>query len=237
MPKLSIISHFYNHPEKVERQLAYWNSWDPALLAQLEFIVVDDCSEDRPAIDAPNIDLKAFRVITDVPWNQGGSRNLGAYNASGEWAMFFDIDQQCNPGPLAAIVARLGTLDPMTMYHFKIKELIDVTVNEPLQYHPNTFLVNLAKFKLHARYDEDFSGHYGYEDLYLQRVWEGHGGSRVLFNDAEFFEDTGFGTSNLNRDLSRNNALAHDKLRTGCKTAPGILRFEWEQLDLPRARA
>jgi hypothetical protein len=87
-------------------------------------------------------------------------------------------------------------------------------------------------FKVKGRYDEDFCGHYGYEDLYLQRVWEASGCSRTLLNNINYFEDMGFGTSNLNRDLLRNHALALQKLNSGCKTAPGILRFEWEQVDL-----
>lgn len=232
MPKLSIISHFYNHPDMVELQLAKWSEWDPVLLEKVEFVLVDDCSEQRPKIYAPNLNLKVFRVITDVPWNQGGARNLGAFNATSEWALFFDIDQLCDPQALALILANTNSLNPMVMYHLKIKELMDITVNEPLLYHPNTFLVNLPMFKVKGRYDEDFTGHYGYEDLYLQRVWEAAGCTRTLLSNTDFFEDIGFGTSNLNRDLARNHALALQKLSTGCKTAPGILRFEWEQIDL-----
>ena len=81
-------------------------------------------------------------------------------------------------------------------------------------------------------YDEDFAGYYGYEDLYMPLVWARHGGKRVLFNDPVFFEDMGFGTTSLNRDLSRNLALAQQKMAAGTKNSPGILRFEWEQIDI-----
>jgi hypothetical protein len=118
------------------------------------------------------------------------------------------------------------------MYYLRIKELIDITFNKPLLYHPNTFLVSLAKFKQFGMYDEDFVGHYGYEDLYMPQVWEKHGGKRVLFNDAIVFEDMGFMTTNLNRDLSHNLALAQQKMAAGTKNSLGILRFEWEQIDI-----
>lgn len=235
MPKLSIISHYYNHPQMVQNQITYWESLPESFLSQVEFVLVDDCSEQTPVISITKLDLKVFRVITDVPWNQAGARNLGAFNATGEWAMYFDIDQKFYAEPMASVLANLDRLDRRNMYYFRIKELIDITVNKPLEFHPNTFLVNLAMFKQRGMYDEDFAGHYGYEDLYMPQVWEKHGGKRVLFNDAVFFEDMGFGTPNLSRDLSRNSALAQQKMLAGTKNSPGILRFEWAPIDIPRA--
>jgi hypothetical protein len=49
---------------------------------------------------------------------------------------------------------------------------------------------------------------------------------------VDFFEDMAFGTSNLNRDLSRNLALAQQKMLAGTKNSPGILRFEWEPVNV-----
>jgi glycosyltransferase involved in cell wall biosynthesis len=232
MPKLSIISHYYNHPEMVEAQIAYWESLPESFLSQVEFILVDDCSEQIPVFSVSRLDLKVFRVITDLPWNQAGARNLGAFNATGEWALYFDIDQKFYIEPMLNVLANLDRLDRMSMCYFRIKELIDITVNKSLSNHPNTFLVNLANFKQFAMYDEDFVGHYGYEDLYMPLVWEKHGGKRVLFSDVDFFEDMAFGTSNLNRDLSRNLALAQQKMLAGTKNSPGILRFEWEPVNV-----
>ena len=231
-PKLSIISHYYNHPEMVQSQIAYWETLPDYFLSQVEFILVDDCSEKTPVIHPTNLRLKVYRVITDLPWNQAGARNLGAFNASGEWALYFDIDQRFYADPMAAVVANLDRLDKMGLHYLKIKELIDITVNKSLACHPNSFLVNLAMFKQHAMYDEDFVGHYGYEDLYMPQVWEKQGGKRIVFNDMIFFEDMNFGTTNLNRDLSRNLALARQKMADGCKRPVGILRFEWEQIDI-----
>lgn len=232
MPKLSIISHFYNHPEKVERQLAHWKNIPEHILQHIEFILVDDCSEEVPKIEKENLNLRLFTITSDIPWNQGGARNLGAYNAQGEWALFFDIDQHIYPDTLAPLLANLDRFNARTMYYLQIKELIDVTVNESLSNHPNTFLVNLAAFRSMGRYDEDFSGHYGYEDLYLPRVWEAAGGQRTLLNSPVFFEDMGFGTSNFTRDLTRNQNLMLQKLASGCKNSPGILRFEWKEETL-----
>lgn len=232
MPKLSIVSHFYNHPEMVERQIAHWKKIPAHLLAHIEFILVDDCSEQVAKIDKGGLNLRLFRVISDIPWNQAGSRNLGAFNASGEWALFFDIDQQINIETVEMLLGNLAILDQQTMFYMRIKELINILNNQNLANHPNTFLVHMKEFKTMGMYDEDFAGYYGYEDLYIPRVWETAGGKLGFLSSPVFFEDMGFGTKNFDRDLERNKSLMIQKMTSGCKNAPGILRFVWEEVKL-----
>ena len=232
MPKLSIISHFYNHPEMVEKQVAHWASIPAEFRPFVEFILVDDCSEQIPAISAGDIDLRLFRVLSDIPWNQGGARNLGAFHARGEWALFFDVDQRLGLETLPLLLGNLDRLDKSTMYYLRIKELINVLTGENLSNHPNTFLAHMATFRACGMYDEDFCGHYGYEDLYMPQVWEHAGCKRAFLGDMVFFEDMGFGTKNFNRDLDRNKALAMTKMVNGYKNAPGILRFRWEVVPI-----
>lgn len=232
MKKLSIISHFYNHPEMVLRQIAYWETLPQSFLDQVEFVLVDDCSENCAVFMPTRLDLKVFRVTTDIPWNQAGARNLGIFNAIGEWALYFDIDQHFYTEPMSAVLAQLDQMDVNTLYYFKIKSLIDTTSNTSLTHHPSTFMVNVASFKRMGLYDEDFAGHYGYEDLYMPRVWERNGGKRTLFGAPDFFEDSSFSTTNLNRDLSRNAALGQQKIHGGVTNSLGILRFRWEQIPI-----
>ena len=233
MPKLSIISHYYNHPQMVLDQIAYWAGMHPDFLSQVEFILIDDCSQQAVQLPATALDLKVFRIITDIPWNQSGARNLGAHVASGEWALFADIDQKFYETPLRQVLANLDRLDISTMYHLQIKELINILTQNRLLFAPSTFLVHLSSYKIHGMYDEDFAGHYGYEDLYAHQVWEHHGGKRVLIGDTVYFEDMDFGTTSLDRDNKRNDMLSREKMHAGFKNAPGILRFEWEQLAVP----
>jgi len=232
MPKLSIISHFYNHPERVEGQVAYWAGIPDQIKPQIEFVLVDDCSEDVPTLPTNNLDLRLFRVISDIPWNQGGARNLGAVQACGEWGLFFDIDQKLDLATLPMLLANLDRLDPKAMYYLRIKELVNVLNGENLSNHPNTFLVNMRTFRAHGMYDEDFCGHYGYEDLYMPRVWEKAGCKRAFLGEVDFFEQLDFGTTTLQRDLDRNLALAMTKIADGCRNSPGMLRFRWEAVPL-----
>jgi glycosyltransferase involved in cell wall biosynthesis len=232
MKKLSIISHFYNHPEMVLKQITYWESLPQSFLDKVEFVLIDDCSEEQPSFQPTHLDLKVFRITTDIPWNQAGARNLGIFNAQGEWALYFDIDQHFYVEPITLVLAQLDQLDRNTMYYFKIKSLIDVVNNASLLHHPNTFLVNVPNFKRMGLYDEDFAGHYGYEDLYMPQVWERNGGHRTLFNTPDFFEDGGFGTSSLSRDLAQNAALGQEKMHNGILNSPGILRFRWTTIPI-----
>ena len=233
MKKLSLISHYYNYPEKVLNQIRFWETLPADFLNQVEFILVDDCSEQQPVFFPTHLDLRVYRITSDILWNQAGARNLGTFHASGEWGLFFDIDQRMFVQPMSTVLANLERLNKQTMYYFQIKELIDITNNTPLLHHPNTFMVHLAQYREWGMYDEDFAGHYGYEDIYMPRVWERHGGNRTLFNDLVFFEDTGFGTFNLDRDLTYNLALAQRKLQEGTKNSPGILRFDWVRSEIP----
>jgi glycosyltransferase involved in cell wall biosynthesis len=230
MKKLSIISHFYNHHAMVEKQISYWKSLPDQLKENIEFILVDDCSDDNRYFNCENLNLKMYRIISDIPWNQAGARNLGTFQASGDWALFMDIDQFFYAEPFENLIQNLDSLNKNSMYYFQIKELIDITANKLLSHHPNTFLTHLATFKDNGMYDEDFTGHYGYEDLYLPRVWQKNGGELTLFSNTIYFEDLGFGTQNLNRDLTRNQALAQFKLATGTKNSTSLLRFEWHRI-------
>ena len=235
MTKLSVISHYYNHPKMVQEQLAYWSTLNANIHSRVEFILIDDCSQESATLVPSGLDLKAFRITTDIPWNQSGARNLGAYMASGEWALFIDIDQKFYETPLCHVLDNIDELDQGTMYHLQIKELINILTQNRLLFAPSTFLVHLPTYKIRGMYDEDFAGHYGFEDLYAHQVWERNGGKRALFSDRVYFEDLSFGTTSLDRDNVRNDMLSRQKMQDGTHNAPGMLRFAWEQLAVPRA--
>ena len=231
MAKLSIVSNFYNQRAEVEKQVAHWQSYPQALKDQLEFVLIDDCSDEEFRIKAPDLNLHFYRITSDIPWNLSGGRNLGGYVAASDWCLYFDIDQKLFGEPLTAIIDNIQSLDPKTMYHLKVQNFIDSNTNTALEFAMSTFLVNNHSFKHMARYDEDFVGYYGYEDLYMIKVWEANGGKRTLLNDMYYFEDVGVKTENLSRDLSRNLHLAQTKMAAGLENSPGILRFKWKKIE------
>jgi glycosyltransferase involved in cell wall biosynthesis len=92
-PNLSIISHFYNAHECVDQQIAHWQQINPQLRNLFEFILVDDFSDTEYKLPPNDLNIRLFRVTDDIPWNQGGARNLATIHATGSVAMFIDIDQ------------------------------------------------------------------------------------------------------------------------------------------------
>jgi glycosyltransferase involved in cell wall biosynthesis len=241
LPKLSIISHFYNHHDKVIEQVKRWSRIDPEVLCQIEFILVDDCSNGLPDIKKYGLDIRLLRIETDIPWNQAGARNLGALVARGEWGLFFDVDQVLDIRAIGILLENLSGFDTRTMYYMKLKEPVFNSIdNVTCDFHLATFLVRLNTFRTIGMYGEDFAGHYGYEDVFLPFVWDSKGGKRILLSNPCFFEKMqNFHTTNLDRDLAHNRSMISQKTAMLNQHPEGdtpqpkrLLRFDWHAVAL-----
>jgi len=229
MSRLTLVTHVYNAQQPVAQQLALWKQYDPALLAQLEFLVIDDHSDLPLAADAGPLNLRLIRVDDDIDWNMPGCRNLAATLAGTEWMLYFDVDNVAAEADIAKIVHALPRLAQDRLHVFRrTQDGIDV---EP---HINSFLISRRGFFRAGGYDEDFSGHYGFEDVLFRMMWRKHVGTEVLLTDIAF-EQIAFRTSGLDRDTARNQALAQARAAAGMPKPRGMLRFGWHEVDLPVA--
>jgi hypothetical protein len=230
-PNLSIISHFYNAHECVDQQIAHWQQINPQLRNLFEFILVDDFSDTEYKLPPNDLNIRLFRVTDDIPWNQGGARNLATIHATGAVAMFIDIDQHIKIEFLERLCASIENIQRKTIHFFKSNPpLINIQNGQELSHHPNSFFVNLKDFKAHVHYDEDFAGHYGFEDIFVMRAWEKAGNKLTLVNE-DVSRNLPFGTSNLDRDVKRNQDLIHKKVfQEDCAMSPSILRFRWKEV-------
>ena len=224
---LRLISHYYNHTVKVKELIDHLSTFNSELRKRFELVVVDDNSEELAVFTSPLLNLRQYRIETAINWNQAGSRNLGVMMSTKEWLLLFDADQLLVEESFARTINSLEYLDASTLYYFNVENFVDSNLNQPLTVHPNSFLVKSQRFKEWAMYDEDFAGNYGYEDLYLPYVWERSGGTRQLVGDMVLFHDKGFKTTNLNRNLDINKALAERKILEGCRRPTHLLRFNW----------
>ena len=229
--KLSVISHFYNKHEWVDRHVLHWQKLNQEAKQQIEFIIVDDHSDVEYKLPENDLNIRLFRVTDDKPWNQSGSRNLGVYHAAGKVALLIDIDQFMDTNFLERLCSAADNLQRNTLYFFKLdRPIVNVQNGEELNHHPNSFFVNLSDFKSKIHYDEDFAGHYGYEDIFLFRAWEKIGGKLTFLNES-VCEDMRFGTTTLNRDIKRNFDLINKKITDeNCRVSPSILRFNWKEI-------
>ena len=224
MADLTLITHVYNAQQPVDRQLALWKQFSPALRARLQFLVIDDHSDEPLQVDKGDLDLRLVRVADDIDWNMPGCRNLAATLCETPWMLFFDVDNVASEASLQKIVDALPRLDKRRLHVFRRTENgVDV---EP---HINSFLITRQGFFQAGGYDEDFSGHYGFEDVAFRMMWRKHVGTEVLLTDIAF-EQIAFRTSGLDRDLQRNQALIAQRAAAGLPKPRGMLRFNWDDV-------
>jgi hypothetical protein len=211
--KLTVISHFLNHHDRVQEQLNRWKSIQNEILDKVEFLIIDDCSDAIPDLDFEGLNARLYRITTDIKWNQAGARNLATVLAKSEWALYFDIDQHLTNAALPAILGNLSNLDSNTLYHLSIKNLWNSIDNVKSEFHPASFLANVERMKEIGMWDEDFAGHYGYEDIYMPLMWDRNGGARLLLSSPYFFEENlDFRSQGLDRSLDRNKQLGLEKI-------------------------
>lgn len=229
MTDLTLITHVYNAQAGLDQQLALWRQLPDDLRQRLEFVVIDDFSDPPLTVDRdpglPALNLRLLRVEDDIDWNMPGCRNLAAVQATSPWLLFFDIDNVLSPDDLAKVVQGLPRLKPTIRYVFRRTQ--DGQDVEP---HLNSFLVSRWGFLRAGGYDEDFCGHYGYEDVLFRNMWRKYVGTEVLLTDVAFAQQ-GFKTAGLNRDFTRNQALLHTLAAQGFPKPRGMLRFQWAEVD------
>ena len=223
MPRLTLITHVYNAQGPVDLQVARWRQFNARLLVDLEFVVIDDCSDTPLVVDAPGLNLRLLRVQDDIAWNMPGCRNLAATVASAPWLLYFDVDNTTPEANIQRLVDAMPLLDESRLYVFRRQQ--DGQDVEP---HINTFLITRQGYFKAGGYDEDFCGHYGYEDVLFRNMWRKYVGQETLLTDIAF-EQLGWRTAGLDRDTARNEALVQAKAAAGFPKPKGMLRFHWAE--------
>jgi 2-polyprenyl-3-methyl-5-hydroxy-6-metoxy-1,4-benzoquinol methylase len=226
-PRISVITHVYNEQATMDAHVRLWKSLPREIVSQVEFLCVDDCSDVPLKIDKGHLNIRLFRVTDEIEWNMPGCKNLAVAMSRADWLMFFDVDNIINASGFQRIVASLGTLKQDTMYRFR-----RVQEGHDLDSHINTMVLSKNAFFKAGWMDEDFSGHYGFDDVHFHHMWAKCGGKQVLITDIAF-EQLNIRTQNLNRDQSHNQALIQRKvLLEGVRGSVGKIRFSWEEVNL-----
>lgn len=168
---LTLVLPYYENPGQLLRQYTRLARMPEDIRRNLALIVADDGSPERPATP-PKEDLglcgfKLFRVLVDVRWNWLTCRNIGAHHAETEWLLFTDIDHELPEATARRIIFR--KLDANNVYRFNRVTAPKMT---PYKIHPNTWLMTKAMFDKIGGYDEVFSGAYGSDGEFRDRVNE-----------------------------------------------------------------
>lgn len=227
IPKLSIVTHFYNQHDLVQLHIEQWKSLPDDVVDQLEFICVDDFSSEEIKINKGNLNLRLFKVIDDIDWNMPGCKNLGAFMSKSDWIIFFDIDNFIEPNGFTKILNAINQLDARTLYRFNRTEQ-----GERVDSHINTLLLHKKEFFEIGGLDEDFSGHYGYEDVHFNLLWNNKIGSSTLITDIEFLQSS-TQTKGLDRNTDFNQRLISRKIHEeNYSNSVGKIRFNWIEVNL-----
>ncbi len=158
------------------KQQAVWRGYSADLKADFHAIVVDDGSPkfqaERYVEDTGIASFRLFRIGVDVRWNWLACRNIGVKEATTDWVLLTDIDHVVPDDTLRRIMA--GELEPGCVYRFA---RVDAPTLTPTigkhgedKAHPNTWLMTRRMYDGIGGYDERFSGYYGTDGDFRDRV-------------------------------------------------------------------
>lgn len=167
--ELTLINPYYLNPGMLQRQYDHLASLPDDLKARLRYIVVDDGSPTDPAVK-PGRDLglggfALYRMGVDVRWNWIACRNLAVAKAKTDWVLMTDIDHMVPEATLRRVLD--GELHVARAYRFSRVDDPDMTPYKP---HPNSWLMTRAAFDRMGGYDERFSGFYGSDAEFRDRL-------------------------------------------------------------------
>ena len=116
-----IIPHF-NDPKRLERLLRSV----PVQRADLEVLVVDDCSPDQPALEAVKARWPMVRWLSTAQnAGAGAARNVGLGQARGERLVFADSDDEFLPGAFDVFDDHVGNDDELVYFLAEAVQEVD----------------------------------------------------------------------------------------------------------------
>jgi glycosyltransferase involved in cell wall biosynthesis len=226
---IDMVVTYYNSPHMLGKQMEAWRSYSPYTQKNIRIIVVDDGSQTEPAskVIAPVGFPLALAVISqDIGWNNGGARNVGATIASASWLFLVDIDHVLEKDEAQKLVGQ--NLNSKCYYNVS-RTLVNKTV---LRRPENIIVVPRSSFWDVGGYDEDFSGHYGYEDAWfrywLQKLVEVRSlpVNLVCFMNKDIKDAVHSGSPK--KDIIHNSRLFRQKMKERKNLKGPVCRVPWE---------
>lgn len=141
-PTYSLIIPHFNDPIRLERLLRSV----PVERADVEVIVVDDCSPDQNTLRAVQARWSSVRwVSTRVNSGAGAARNVGLGAATGLWLVFADSDDLFEPGAFDALDKSLD--ENIDIVFFQTRAVNEETRSESTR---SSGVIEATRAALHA---------------------------------------------------------------------------------------
>jgi len=228
--KLSIIYSQYNSQKMLDYTLDVYRTY--LCLNDIEFLMVDDGSDPPLTVNGKGFNLQHLRIHKDIPWNQGGAKNLGTMHANADWLLYLDADRIA---PIETLDWLMTNAESGKFYIFAQKDH-----DGTLRGTKKPFGVFAAEKKEMMRvkgFDERFCGEYGYEDLQLSKKLKVHQIQKTKLNDIylvayDKHESLDGKVKYLSRDLARNKELLIKSRRERYSSENSLwLNFEWSLIQ------
>lgn len=169
--EVTLIMPYYENPGMLLKHQEWWGCYTQELRCRLHVIVVDDCSPNNPALpvfeDPGLASYRLYRLKEDIRWNWLACRNLAAKHMEKGWGLFTDIDHLLPQATLNNLV--YGWHDAKMTYRLSRVDYPDLSPYKP---HPNTWFMTRDRYWKVGGYDERFSGFYGTDYDFRNRVQE-----------------------------------------------------------------
>ena len=225
-----VVNCYFNKTDSgsLDELLRQYAGYSADVLDRVLFVIVDDGSP-MPAVIAEDLDLNVLllRVSVDIAWNLAGARNLGVAMARSDKVLMTDLDYVFPESTLRALVERPSPGKTMFRIHLQAPD------GTPIKRHCNTFFCSRGRFLRFYGYDEEFCGHYGYEDSMFWR-WQRYNGTRFRHLPRRIYGmERRVDYHTLGRDASHNRPIAERKRRDMRVHGPhrghsrAFLRFPW----------
>ncbi|PIJ48574.1 glycosyltransferase group 2 [Erwinia sp. OLTSP20] len=207
--RLTYVTHFYCNQGNIDSVLSLLRSYEhypKDILDSTHFVIVDDCSSVEYEVPALNLNLTWLRIDDDIPWNQGGARNLGVTYAKSDKILMTDLDHQLPEDTFRYLITHKN---PGRSFYKIYRN--DPATGKLIKGHSNLFFMSRARFFRHHGYDEEFCGHYGAEDYRFVKYHKYHGSvqrylpRRIRCDIREIDRESSY--HSLNRDLSFNTPV------------------------------
>lgn len=243
--RLTYIVHFYFNQQSTAALadlLRRYAGYAADVLDRLQFVLVDDGSPVDVSIPEDlDLNILLLKIREDIPWNQPGARNLGVTYARSDRIVITDLDHEFPEDTLRHMIRRR----PPGRTLYKVRRYDPAGVRRST--HANTFFMSRGRFLRLYGYDEDFSGHYGFDDVTFWR-WQRNHGTRSAYLprscrviDRDLDRDAAY--HSLERDLSHNRDVARQKRGAWAAHGPEaghsrrFLGFSWTvRMDRRRGR-
>ena len=238
--KIRYIVQFYIENDEFNPLMELINiykNYHQTIIEQIHFVFIDDHSPIK--IEIPKdiiLNYTLVRIKDEIPWNQAGARNLGVHFAKSDKIILADLD----------IVFPENLLDNLINFRiprdfiFKFNTISGLKEVEP---HFNVFYTTKEVFMKSNGVDEEFSGKYGYEDVFFYFLQKALGTKfyRYTFSNIVHREHKNSSERQHNRlvrDLEDNKVLNDEKMELMKSSSNPMdarsslfLNFDWEVLQ------